>query len=42
MQRCLDARIEANKKLNLPINELMEKSIVESYDDVENGFFAIF
>lgn len=42
MNVCLDDRIERNKSLGLPNNKLIEKSLGEAYNDVEQGFFTIF
>lgn len=42
MNRCLDERLKSNKNLALSEESMIEKSLIEAYKDVEDGFFAIF
>ena len=42
LNQCIDDRIGKNKDSGLSTEAMIEKSLIEAYKDVEDGFFAIF
>lgn len=38
----MNQRLKQNAKLQLPEEALIEKSLMETYDDLENSFLTIF
>jgi len=42
LNKCLEDRLKSNKKLAISQDSMIEKSLIEAYKDVEDGFFAIF